>query len=69
MSPKRKTITSKLKTARIKAGFTQKALAKKIGVSANYYPQIERGEKVPSLEIVEKLTKLLKVKSSDILPF
>ncbi|MBW7956049.1 helix-turn-helix transcriptional regulator [Patescibacteria group bacterium] len=69
MSPKRKTVTSKLKKARLATSLTQKEVAKKIGISANYYPQIERGEKVPSLEIVEKLTKLLKVKSSDILPF
>lgn len=69
MSPKRKATTSKLRAARKEAGLTQKEVAKKIGVHPNYYPRIERGEKVPSLEIVEKLTKLLKVKSSDILPF
>lgn len=41
----------------------------KIGISANYYARIERGEENPSFEILKGLTAALKVKSSEILPF
>jgi transcriptional regulator with XRE-family HTH domain len=60
---------SKLKKARLKADLTQKDLAEKLGVHVNYYARLERGEENPSLETLKKLTKILKVKSSDILSF
>lgn len=62
-------IRHKLKKARLKAKFTQKELAEKVGVHVNYYARIERGEENPSLETLKKLTKILKIKSSDILSF
>jgi len=61
--------SSKLKVTREKAGLTQKELAIKLGVHVNYYARVERGEESPSLETLKKLTKILKVKSSDILGF
>ncbi len=68
MNPKPK-IRKNLKAARLKAELTQKDLAKKIGVHVNYYARVERGEEDPSLEVLKKLTKILKIKSSDILQF
>ena len=62
-------IGKNLKKARIKAKLTQKQVAEKADVHVNYYARIERDEENPSLEILKKLTKILKVKSSDILPF
>lgn len=59
----------KLKKARLKAILTQKELAEKLGVHVNYYARIERGEENPSLDTLKKLTKILKIKSSDILSF
>ena len=58
-----------LKSARIKAKLTQKQLAEKLGLNTNFYARIERGEENPSLETLKKLTKILKIKSSDILSF
>lgn len=58
-----------LRSARIKKSLTQKQLAEKLGINTNYYARIERGEVNPSLETLKQLTKILKVKSSDILPF
>lgn len=58
-----------LKKGRLKAKLTQKELAEKLGVHVNYYARIERGEENPSLETLKKLTKILKIKSSDILSF
>ena len=69
MSPKIKKIRKELKAARLRAKLTQKVLAKKLDVHVNYYARVERGEETPSLEVLKKLTKILKVKSSDILPF
>jgi transcriptional regulator with XRE-family HTH domain len=62
-------IGKNLRNARLKAKFTQKELAEKAGVHVNYYARLERGEENPSLETLKKLTKILKIKSSDILSF
>ena len=58
-----------LKKARNKSLLTQLELAKKVGINANYYARIERGEETPSMEVLEAISKVLKVKSADILPF
>lgn len=68
MNPKTQ-VRKTLKEARLTAELTQKDLAKKIGVHVNYYARVERGEEDPSLEVLKKLTKILKIKSSDILQF
>lgn len=62
-------IGKNLKKARIKAKLTQKTVSELVDVHVNYYARIERDEETPSLEILKKLAKILKVKSSDILPF
>ncbi len=69
MSPKSNNPKNKLRVNRLKAKLTQKELAEKLGVHVNYYARIERGEENPSLETLKKLTKILKIKSSDILSF
>jgi transcriptional regulator with XRE-family HTH domain len=62
-------IGKNLKKARTKAGYTQAILAKKAGISANYYARLERGEDNASVETVEKIVKALRIKSSEVLPF
>lgn len=64
-----KEIGKKLKQIRGRGGLTQAEVAKKAGITANYYARIERGEENPSFEVIKGLTFALKVKSSDILPF
>lgn len=59
----------KLKVARSNSGLTQAEVAKKAGISPNHYARLERGEIKPKFEMIEKLAKALKIKSSDILPF
>jgi len=68
MTTKKKN-SNALKKARVRAGYTQKELADKLGIHENYYARVERGEENPSLETLKKLTKILKIKSSDILSF
>lgn len=58
-----------IKKARNKAGLTQAQTAEKADIHTNYFARIERGEENPSYEILEKIAKALKIKSSDILPF
>lgn len=58
-----------IKKARKKAGLTQAQSAEKAGIHTNYFARVERGEENPSFDILEKIAKALKIKSSDILPF
>ena len=67
MSPQK--IGKKLKEVRLRLGFKQSDVAKKADISVNYYSRIERDEENPTIETLEKITKVLKVKSSEILPF
>lgn len=67
MSPKK--IGNKLKEARKKLGFKQADVAKKASISINYYARIERDEENPTIEMLERVLKALKLKSSDVLSF
>ena len=58
-----------VKKAREKLGLTQEELAEKVGIHVSYVSRIERGKVNPSYDILENLAKVLKVKSSDFLPF
>ncbi len=62
-------IAQKLKKIRLQKNLTQADLANKAGISTNYYARVERAEVSPSIETIEKITKALGVKSSEILPF
>ena len=62
-------IAGRLKQIRLKQRLTQIEVAKKAGISTNYYARCERGEVKPSVYVLEKITKALKVRSSEILPF
>ncbi len=61
-------IGKNLRNARKQLDLKQSEVAKKAGISSNYYAMIERGEENPSWKVLEELFKVLKVKSSDILP-
>lgn len=62
-------IGKKLKEARKKLGMSQVEVARKAGISVNYYARIERDEENPTLGTIERMVKVLKVKSADVLPF
>ncbi len=62
-------VGKKLKAVREKKDLTQVEVATKADVNVNYYARIERGEENPSLDILQRIIKALKVKSSEILPF
>ncbi len=58
-----------LRLARKKADLTQQQVAEKAKLHTNYYARIERGEENPSYEVLEKIVKSLKIKSSEVFPF
>jgi len=58
-----------IKSIREKVGLTQEEVAEKADVHVSYYSRIERGIVNPSTEVLEKICKVLKVKSKDIMPF
>jgi transcriptional regulator with XRE-family HTH domain len=51
-----------LKKLRGEAGLTQAALAEKCGLSSYYVTEIETGRRFPSVDTLEKLCQVLKVR-------
>lgn len=58
---------ARLRKARKASGLTQVEVAKKAGISENYYAQIERGERNPTTSVFLGIIKALGVSSKDIL--
>jgi len=61
------TICKRIKKYRSDRGFTQEDLAEKVGVSRVYIGYVEQGRNTPSLEILEKIARSLKVSLSDLI--
>jgi transcriptional regulator with XRE-family HTH domain len=68
-SKKKKIVGNNLKQARENAKMTQLEVANKAEINVNYYARIERGEKEPSIDTLNKLAKVLKIKVSDVITF
>lgn len=62
-------IGKKLRKIREEQDISQEQLAKAAGISTGYYARLERGKHDPSPSVLAKISKVLKIKSSDILPF
>ncbi|OPJ63030.1 helix-turn-helix domain-containing protein [Clostridium oryzae] len=56
----------KIKELRMEAGFTQKALAKKLGVSESFLNDVENGRKVVNESIIMRISKILNKNINDI---
>lgn len=61
-------LQKKIRKYRKEAGLTQEELADKVGIGRVYMGYIEQGRSVPSLEVLEKIARVLKVKPSDLIP-
>lgn len=59
---------NKIKEIREQKELTQEEVAKKAGISPNYYAKIERGTINTSIEKANKIAKALGVEISDIFP-
>ena len=62
-------IGKNIKKAREKMKLTQAEVAEKVGIHVNYYARIERGNARASIDVLKEISRVLKVKSSDIFPF
>lgn len=61
-----KTLGKKIQKVRKSTGMTQEDVAYKIGISRAYMGYIEQGRYSPSLEVLEKIARVLKIKMSDL---
>jgi transcriptional regulator with XRE-family HTH domain len=59
----------KLFQLRSEAGITQARLAEKTNLSVDSISRIERGERAPSLESIEKISNALKIRSAELFNF
>ncbi len=56
----------KVQRLRKSEGYTQEELAEHVGISRTHMGHIEQGRKFPSLEIIDKLARKIKVKVSEL---
>lgn len=61
-----KNLGNKIQKLRNKQDLTQEELADKVGISRAYMGYIEQGRATPSLEVVEKVARALKVNLRDL---
>lgn len=52
---------------RAKKKLSQKALAEKVGISVSYVSMLERGQRSPPLETIERMAKALSVTPASLL--
>lgn len=62
-----KSIGNKLRRTREKHGLSQQLVADKAGLNVSHYAKVERGELNATLETLEKITKVLKLKITDLI--
>lgn len=62
----RKNLGEKIRKVREKARLTQAEVADKAGINVSYYAQIERGEVNLSIDKLQSIAKVLKIRSLDI---
>ena len=59
-------VGEKIKEARLKAGMTQKALGKKLGVAEKFINEVETGRKIVQESFIEKAAKVLNTDLNDV---
>jgi len=62
-----KSLGLKVKKARKQRGLLQVDLAVRVGISSGYVGSIEQGLRYPSLQVLQKIAKVLKVPLSELL--
>lgn len=65
MSPE-EALSKAIRMRRLEADLTQEQLAELCDMDQTYLSQIERGRRQPSLKVLRKIAKALKVRLSDI---
>lgn len=65
-APLPKKIGKKIQIRRQGLNFTQEELAEKVNLSRAYIGFIEQGRSTPSLEVIERIAKVLRVNLSEL---
>lgn len=60
---------ARIKELRKKIGFTQEKLSENIGIDPKHLSRIEVGKSYPSLETLDKISKVLKMELKDFFEF
>jgi len=60
-------IGRRVKEARLKLGLTQERLAARANLHYSYVGQVERGNKIPSLKTLSKISRALNLKVEDLI--
>ena len=62
-----KIVAANLKSNRVRRGLTQEGFARAAKISVSYVSMLERGTRIPPLEMIDELAKALGVKALDML--
>ena len=65
----KESLATNLRKARRAVDLTQQEVADNVGTDVTYYAKLERGEAIPSLKMLEKVLRVLDLKSNAALPF
>ena len=57
----KQTVAGNVRRLRLERSYTQEELSELAGINRNYTGMIERGERSPTVDILEKLAKALKI--------
>lgn len=64
----REKLGRRIQKQRKELGYTQEELAEKLNLSRTHMGHIEQGRKSPSLEVLERIAKNLRVRVRDLIP-
>ena len=59
-------VGDKIKDSRMKAGLSQKALAKKLGVAEKFINEVETGRRIINESVIQRLSKILNTDINDV---
>ncbi len=65
----REALGKRIQKQRKAVGLTQEGLAEIVKISRTHMGHIEQGRKSPSLEVLDKIARALKINASELLPF
>lgn len=69
MTKTQEKLGNKIQKLRKETGLTQEEFAEKLNISRTHIGHIEQGRKSPSIKLIGKIAKALKLKVKDIFPF
>lgn len=64
----REKLGRRIQKRRKELGYTQEELAEKLNLSRTHMGHIEQGRKSPSLEVLDKIARALRVRVKDLIP-